>query len=157
MANLFSEASEKKIEDILKRYPNKQAALLPVLWVAQEQFEWISPETMDLVAKKLGLSPAHVYGVATFYTMFNKKPIGKYHIQVCGTLPCDLLGCGGIIKYIKEKLNVKSGETTLDKKFTFSTVECLASCGSGPMMTINEKYHEDLTPEKVDKILEGLK
>ena len=157
METKFSDQSEQRIQETLKKYPAKQAALLPVLWIAQEQFEWISEEVMELVAKRLELSPAHVYGVVTFYTMFRRKPVGKYHIQVCRTLPCALVGCDSIIKYLKEKLNLSEGETSPDKRFTFSTVECLASCGSGPMMMVNEKYHENLTPERIDEILEELK
>lgn len=157
MAIRFTEASEQKIQEALTRYPTRQAALLPVFWIAQEQFGWISPEVMELIAKRLDLSPAHVYGVATFYTMLHKKPVGKYHLQLCRTLPCALMGCDSIIGHLKKRLGIEDGETTEDKKFTLTTVECLASCGTGPAMMVNEKYYEGLTLEKVDEILEELK
>lgn len=152
----FSDQSETRIQEALKRYPASRAALLPVLWIAQEEFGWISPEVMELVAKRLDLSPAHVYGVATFYTMFHKKPVGKYHLQVCRTLPCALMGCDLLRTHLKEKLGIEEGETTADGRFTLTTVECLASCGTGPAMRVNEKYYEGLTVEKVDEILETL-
>lgn len=153
----FSEQSEQKIQEALARYPTRQAALLPVFWIAQEEFGWISKEVMELIAQRLDLSPAHVYGVATFYTMILKEPVGKYHLQVCRTLPCALMGCDSIIGHLKEKLGIAEGKTTPDKRFTLTTVECLASCGTGPAMMVNEKYYENLTVEKIDKILEGLK
>ncbi len=153
----FSKESETKIQEALARYPNRRAALLPVFWIAQEQFGWISPGVMELIAKRLDLSPAHIYGVATFYTMLHKRPVGKYHLQLCRTLPCALLGSDSIISHIKKRLGIEEGETTADKKFTLTTVECLASCGTGPAMMVNEKYYEGLTVEKVDEILEQLK
>ncbi|MBI2499884.1 MAG: NADH-quinone oxidoreductase subunit NuoE [Deltaproteobacteria bacterium] len=157
MSLQFSETSEQRIEETLKRYPTKQAALLPVFWIAQEQFGWISQETIELIAHRLDLSAAHVYGVATFYTMLLKKPAGKYHLQVCRTLPCALMGCDSLIGYLKERLGIEEGETTDDKKFTLTTVECLASCGTGPAMMVNEKYYENLTCERAEEILNSLK
>lgn len=157
MTATFSAGSEKKIDETLQLYPTRQAALLPVLWIAQGQFGWISEEVIGLVARRLDLSPAHVYGVVTFYTMFHRKPVGRHHIQLCRTLPCALMGCEGIRQQLKERLGIGEGETTPDGRFTLSTVECLASCGTGPMMRVNELYYEDLTPAKLDKILEELK
>ena len=157
MGTEFSKESEQRIAEALSRYPNSRAALLPVLWIAQEQFGWISPEVMEANAKRLDLSPAHVYGVATFYTMLHKKPVGKYHLQFCRTLPCALMGCDTIVQHVKKKLGIGDGETTADGRFTLTTVECLASCGTGPAMMVNEKYHEDLTVEKVNEILENLR
>ncbi len=153
----FNPQSQKEIAEILERYPIKQAALLPVLWIAQKEFGWISPETIELVAQTLDLSPAHVYGVVTFYTMYYREPPGKYHLQVCRTLPCALMGCESLTQHLKEKLGVGVGETTSDRKFTLSTVECLASCDTGPVMMVNEKYYENLNAEKADQILEKLK
>ncbi len=153
----FSEQSEQKIQEALKHYPTRQAALLPVFWIAQEQFGWLSNEVMELIARRLDLSPAHVYGVATFYTMLLKEPVGKYHLQVCRTLPCALMGCDSIIGHLKERLGIEEGQTTPDKKFTLTTVECLASCGTGPAMMVNERYYEGLTVEKVDEILGNLR
>ena len=156
MSTQFSEQSKKAIETILSRYPNKQAALLPLLWVAQEQFGWVSSEVIELVARTLELSTAHVYGVVTFYTMYHQKPPGRYHIQVCQTLSCAMSGCDRLIDRLKEKLEIQAGETTQDKQFSLETVECLASCGTAPAMRINEKYYENLTIEKVDQLLESL-
>ncbi len=151
----FSEQNKQEIEQILARYPRKQAALLPVLWVAQKQFGWISQEVMDLVARTLDVSPAHVYGVTTFYTMFHQDPPGKFQIEVCRTLPCALMGCDRILDHLKKRLEIDEGETTKDKRFTLKTVECLASCGTAPAMRVNEKYYENLTEAEVDRLLEG--
>ena len=156
MSLTFNETRKNEIEHILKRYPTKQAALLPVLWIAQEEFGWVSDEVIGLVAKELDLSPAHVFGVVTFYTMYHRRPVGRYHLQVCRTLPCALMGCDKILSHLKERLSVGEGETTSDQKFTLSTVECLASCGTAPAVRINERYYENLTTETVDKILEEL-
>lgn len=153
----FSAQNKEAIAKILERYPTKQAALLPVLWVAQNQFGWISEEVMQLVARTLAISPAHVYGVVTFYTMYQRQPVGKYHLQLCRTLSCAMMGGESLLGHLKEKLQIQEGETTPDGRFTLSLVECLASCGTAPAMRINETYHENLTPEKVDGILEKLK
>lgn len=153
----FTDQTNQEIEQILSRYPTKQAALLPVLWCAHREFGQISSEVIDLVAKRLGLSPAHVYGVVTFYTMYQTKPIGKHHIQVCQTLPCALMGCERIVDQITKRLGIQVGETTEDRCFTLSTVECLASCDTAPVMMVNEKYYENLTEEEVDRILADLK
>ena len=153
----FNAQSKQKIDEILKRYPNKQAALLPVLWVAQEEFGHVSPEAMELVAKFLDLSPAHVYGVVTFYTMYHQKPVGKYHLQLCRTLPCALMGSEKLLAHIKKRIGIEEGQTTPDGRFTLSTVECLASCGTAPVVQINEKYCENLTEDEMDKILGELK
>lgn len=153
----FSAQNKEAIAKILEHYPTKQAALLPVLWVAQNQFGWISEEVMQLVARTLDISPAHVYGVVTFYTMYQRQPVGKYHLQLCRTLSCAMMGGESLLGHLKEKLKIETGGTTPDGKFTLSLVECLASCGTAPAMRINETYHENLTPEKLDKILEGLK
>jgi NADH-quinone oxidoreductase subunit E len=157
MVAQFSEQSETRIQETLSRYPTKQAALLPVFWIAQGQFGWISREVMELIAKRLDLSPAHVFGVATFYSMLHKKPIGKFHLQICRTLPCALMGCEKIIDHLKDRLKINEGETTEDGMFTVSAAECLASCGTAPMMMVNERYYENLTVERVDEILEHLK
>ena len=152
----WTQENRKEIEDILTRYPTKQAALLPVLHVAQKEFGWISSEAMELVAQELNLSTAHVYGVVTFYTMYNRQPVGKYHLQVCRTLSCAMMGSQKIVDYLKKKLGIELRETTPDKKFTLSEVECLASCGTAPAMMVNEKYFENLTEEEMDKILASL-
>jgi NADH-quinone oxidoreductase E subunit len=153
----FSPESQKRFEEIVGRYPRKEAALIPVLSMAQKEFGYLSLEAMEYVAKIMDLPPARIYSVASFYTMLNMKPVGKYHIQVCRTLPCALMGAERMITCLKEKLGVQIGETTPDGHFTLTEVECLASCGTAPMMQINEDYYESLTEEKLDDILESLK
>jgi NADH-quinone oxidoreductase E subunit len=153
----FSPEALKKFDEIVARYPKKEAAMLPVLYLAQQEFGHIGPEAIDYVANLMGQSPARVYGVVSFYTMFNMKPIGRHHIQVCRTLPCALGGAEKITGFLKKTLGIGCGETTPDGRFTLSEVECLASCGTAPMMQINDDYYENLTEEKIGEILEGLK
>jgi len=157
MAVEFSQETLKRFGEIVGRYPKKDAAMLPVLHLAQREFGYLSPEAIEYVAELMDVSPARVYGVVTFYTMLNMKPIGKYHIQVCRTLPCALVGAEKITTLLKSKLGLQAGETTPDGKFTLSEVECLASCGTGPMMQINDDYYENLSKEKVEEILKNLK
>ncbi len=152
----FSPKAKKRIKEIRGRYPDPGAAALPALWLAQGEFGWISPEVCRAVAEELGLVPSRVLGVATFYTMFKKKATGRHLIQVCSTLSCSLMGAGHIVRHLEEKLGIKCGETTPDGKFSLMKVECLASCGTAPMMQVNDDYHESLTEEKIDRILEGL-
>lgn len=153
----FSDDALGLIRKIKSRYPEgkQKSALLPVLHIAQaEAGGWLSPEVMDHVAEQLGIQPIEVYEVASFYTMFNLKPVGKCVIEVCRTGPCWLLGAEDIVRYMERKLGIREGETTADGMFTLKAVECLASCGTAPMMQIGETYHENLTPEKVDQILD---
>lgn len=152
----FSEERLKKVSEIVARYPEgkQKSALIPVLHLAQEQFGWLSAETMDYVASLLSLEPVEVYEVATFYSMFNLKPVGKYMFEVCQTGPCMINGSDDIIAYIGEKLGIKPGETTNDGMFTLKTVECLGACGYAPMMQMGKFYKEHLTREKVDTIIE---
>ena len=157
MAVKFSDESLKRFGQIVSRYPKREAAMLPVLRLAQEEFGYLSPEAIDYVAGIMETPVARVYGVVTFYTMLNMKPVGRHHIQVCRTLPCALVGAEKISALIEAKLGIGLGETTPDGRFTFSEVECLASCGSGPMMQVNDDYYENLTEKKVAEILERLK
>lgn len=157
MSFKFSDENLKKIEKLKKRYPKPQALSLPLLWIVQYQEGYISIDAINEIAKECESFPMDIYRVATFYTMFNLKPIGKYHIQLCKTLSCKLCGKDDILKYIKSTLGIESGETTKDNMFTLSEVECLGSCGTAPMMQINDDYYENLTDEKVDTILKGLK
>ncbi len=154
---MFTEENLKKVEEIKKRYPTTKAALLPVLWLAQEQFGWISEETMRYVGELLNLTYGHVLGVVTFYSMFNSQPVGKYHLQVCTNITCQLLGAEKIVDYLSQKCRIQLGKTSEDKKFTLTEVECLGSCGTAPMMQVNEDYYENLTKEKIDQILSRLK
>ena len=161
MAVEFSEEAEQEFQDIVSRYPTQQAALLPALMLAQEEFGWISVEVMDYIADRLEVPQSKVLSTATFYTMLNKQPIGKCHIQVCTTFGCALEGGYEILEHLEDRLDIQEGETTPDHHFTLTEVECLASCGTAPMFQLTTsdgemEYHEDLTPEKVDQILENL-
>jgi len=157
MALEFSPEAREKFQEIVSRYPKKEAAMLPVLYLAQEEFGYLSPAAIECVATMMELSPARVYGVVTFYTMLNMRPIGRHHIQVCRTLPCALAGSERIATCLEKRLGIGIGETTPDGKFTLSEVECLASCGSAPMMQINDDYYENLSEERVEEILRSLK
>ncbi len=155
----FSDATMALVEKIIKRYPEgrQKSALLPILHLAQAEFGgWLSPETMDYVASILHLKPIEVYEVASFYTMYNLRPVGKCVLEVCRTGPCMLRGADDIVEYLENKLGIKDGETTDDGMFTLKTVECLASCGTAPMMQVGDRYIENLSCEKLDGILEDL-
>ncbi|PUZ29177.1 NAD(P)H-dependent oxidoreductase subunit E [Chitinophaga parva] len=152
----FSEEKLNKVKEIIARYPDgkQKSALLPVLHLAQETFDgWLSSETMDYVATLLHLEPIEVYEVATFYSMYNLAPVGKYVFEVCQTGPCMLRGSDDIIAYIRQTLGINVGETTADGLFTLKTVECLGACGYAPMMQLGKHYREHLTPAKVDEII----
>jgi NADH-quinone oxidoreductase E subunit len=153
----FSPAALAEYEGLRQRYPNARSMLLPVLWLAQREFRVITKEVADYIGNLLSLSPADVYSVASFYTMYNKEPVGEYHIQVCRNVSCFMFGCRGLVERLRSRLGIEEGETTPDGKFTLSTVECLGSCDTAPMMQINERYYENLTLERVDNILAELK
>ncbi|KAM3476906.1 hypothetical protein MY8738_006707 [Beauveria namnaoensis] len=157
----FSAENEKVIAEILKRYPPqyKKAAVMPILDIGQRQHGFTSISVMNEVARLLEMPPMRVYEVASFYTMYNRTPVGKFFIQACTTTPCQLGGCGSdvIVKAIKEHLGIKQGETSADGLFTFIEVECLGACVNAPMIQINDDYYEDLTPETVVKLLKDLK
>jgi NADH-quinone oxidoreductase subunit E len=145
-----------KVKELIARYPEgkQKSALLPVLHMAQDHFGgWLSTEVMDFVAELLNILPVEVYEVATFYSMYNLKPVGKYVFEVCQTGPCMINGSDDIIQYIKSTLNISVGETTHDGMFTLKTVECLGACGYAPMMQLGKTYREHLTREKVDAII----
>ena len=156
----FSENKLKEVNEIIAHYPEgkQKSALIPVLHLAQKEFGgWLSSETMNYVADLLHITPVEVYEVATFYSMFNTKPVGKYLLEVCQTGPCTLNGSDDIIKYIEEKLGIKPGETTPDGLFTLKPAECLGACGYAPMMQLGKHYREHLTKEKIDKLIEECK
>jgi NADH-quinone oxidoreductase subunit E len=156
MGFAFTEENLRELEALAKRYPSKEALMLPALWKVMEQEGFISVEAMEAVAEWLGVSPMKVYGVVTFYEMFHEKPLGRHHIKVCRTLSCALCGQSGVLERLKERLGIEVGETTEDGRFTLSQVECLGSCGTAPVMQIDDTLYENLTPEKVDKILKEL-
>ena len=152
----FPPAAMARIEGILKRYPTKQAALLPVLWVTQETFGWISKESSEEVARVLGLPVSHVDGVLTFYTMFNLHPMGKNLLQVCTSISCHLLGAEKLVERCSRKLGIGLEETTKDGKFTLVEVECIAGCDRAPSMMVNDKYYEPMDEAKLDQLLDRL-
>ena len=154
---MFSENKLQQVNEIIARYPlgKQKSALLPVLHLAQDEFGgWLDVPVMDYVASLLNIEPIEVYEVATFYSMYNLKPVGRYLFEVCQTGPCMINGSDEIIAYIKDKLNIGVGETTADGMFTLKTVECLGACGYAPMMQLGKIYKEHLTKEKVDQIIE---
>ena len=152
----FSAKAKQELDRIFGRYATKQAALLPALYLAQREFGFVSVEAMEYVAGVLGVSPTRVYEVATFYTMYNKQPVGKYFIQVCTNICCALRGGMDLFAYLSKKLGIAEGQTTKDGLFTLVKVECLGACGNAPMMQVNDDYYEDLTPAKVDEILKSM-
>ncbi len=154
---MLREKYQKEIDEIVSRYPVKRSALIPLLYVAQREQGFITEAAMREIAALLQLTPPQVYETVTFYTMLNLKRVGKFHIQVCKSLMCALVGSDTLIGWIKTKLGIGPRETTPDGLFTLSTVECLAACGTAPMMQINDDYYERLTEEKVDRILADLR
>jgi NADH-quinone oxidoreductase subunit E len=151
------DAAVAEIDRTIARYPEKQAAMLPVLWAVQREQGWISPEAMVWVGERLGCSATAVQSVVKFYTMFDEAPVGRWKQQVCRTLSCELMGARAVIDRIRERLGIEPGETTADGEFMLQEVECLASCGTGPMMQCNFKFYENLTLERVDALLDDLR
>lgn len=156
MAVQFSDETYKRFEEVLTHYPTKQAAILPTFWLAQQEFGYLSLETMEYIAELLDLSPAYVASVASFYTMFYKEPIGKFHVQVCTNLSCTLRGADLIVSCLQDKLGIPLGQTTDDKVFSLSEVECLGSCGTAPVVQVNDDYHENLTPDQLVQLINDL-
>lgn len=154
---MLREKYQKEIDEIVSRYPVKRSALIPLLYLAQQEEGYVTETAMKEIAGLLQLTPPQVYETATFYTMLNLKKVGTFHIQVCKSLMCALVGSDTLIGWIKTKLGIGPGETTADGLFTLTAVECLAACGTAPMMQINDDYYERLTEEKVDRILADLK
>lgn len=154
---MLSDKAKSEIQQLKARYPHPNSALLPALALAQKEHGWLSPEVLEEVAEVMELSPAQVGSVASFYTMFNRRPVGKYLVQVCTNVACSLLGAEHIVEHLKRKLGINVGETTPDGLFTLLEVECLGSCGTAPVMQINDTYYENLTAEKVDQILAELR
>jgi NADH-quinone oxidoreductase subunit E len=155
MAFSLSPERETQVDEILTRYPERRAALLPVLWLCQRQNGWISPEVVDYVAERIGVSTAVVKGVVTFYTMFFDEPVGENIVWVCRTLSCDLRGGKAIQEHLEKKLGCTAGHTSSDGKFTLLKAECLAACGQAPMVQINDRYYENLDVELLDRIIDA--
>jgi len=153
---MFTEENLKQLDRLRSKYPKSKPLVLPALWMVQRQFGWISPEAMTYVAGLLDLPVSHVYGVVTFYTMFNTRPVGKYHLQVCTNVSCMLRGGDRLLDLACRRLKVGKGETSADKRFTVTEVECLGSCGTAPAVQVNDDYHENLSVESFDKLLNEL-
>jgi len=153
---MLSESACQQIQELIGTYPRKRSALIPSLHLVQKETGYISQDVMREVARIFELSPNEVHEVVSFYTMFYKKPVGEYVLQVCTNISCQLCNAEGIMAHLTEKLGIKPGETTADKKFTLLEVECLGSCGTSPVVQINDDYYEDLTPEKLDSVLDSL-
>ena len=152
----FSPEVEAEIDRHLAKYPVKRSAILPLMFIVQRERGYLDPAGVLYLANRLTLRITDIWEVATFYSMIYTEPVGKYHIQVCKTLSCKIRGAGTITEHCSSKLGIKPGETTVDGRFTLSEVECLGSCGTAPMFQLNFDYHENLTPEKVDQILDAL-
>ena len=155
----FAPADQAKVKEILARYPSDQreSAIMPVLWLAQERFGFISQEAIELTARSIDVPEPEVAGVATFYTMYHLEPVGRHVIQVCCTLSCSIMGAEKLVAYLERKLGIESGGTTPDGRFTLKKVECLASCGTAPMLQVNERaFDENLDEAAVDRLLETL-
>jgi NADH-quinone oxidoreductase E subunit len=151
----FSPEVEAEMDAHLEKYPVKRSAILPLMFIVQrERGGYLDPPGVAYLADRLGVRITDIWEVATFYSMINTKKVGKYHIQVCRTLSCKIMGAGRVTEQCAQKLGIKPGETSADDKFTLSEVECLGSCGTAPMFQLNFDYHENLTPEKVDRILD---
>jgi len=153
---MLSESNLNKVDELRKRYPTSQALLLPVLWMIQEQEGYISEESMKYAGTLLNIPYGHILGVVTFYTMLQKKAVGRHHIEVCTNVSCMLRGSEKILQHIEKRLGLKPGETSPDKKWTLSEVECIGSCGTAPAVAIGDVYYENLTLEKLDKLLDSL-
>jgi NADH-quinone oxidoreductase subunit E len=153
----FPPEAKARFEYILTRYPTREAALLPTLHLAQELWGWISPEVVHYVGDLLDLSPATVYGVVSFYHMYNRNPVGKYHVQVCTNLSCMIWRAYDIYEHLCEKLHITPGQTTPDGLYTVTEVECLGSCGTAPVVQINNDYHENMDIRKMDDLLAKLR
>lgn len=153
----FSEETRRRYDVIVSHYPEKRAALIPVLHLAQREFGWISQEVADYVGCLMGYPPSDVLSVATFYTLLHKKPVGKYHMEVCRNVSCWLMGAYRCVDEIKRVLNIEVGGMTGDGKFSLNLTECLGSCGTAPAMQVGDRYYENLTPQSVCELLEKLK
>jgi NADH-quinone oxidoreductase subunit E len=153
MSPEISDKAKRRVEDILSRYPRREAALLPVLHCLQKERGFLSPDEEQWAAERLGIKPVKVREVVTFYTMFRRQPAGKYHLQVCSNLSCWLAGGDNLLAYLESRLGIKTGETTADGRFTLSQVECLGGCDEAPCLMVNLDYHTGLDRDKLDRLL----
>lgn len=147
---------ESQLEKIILKYPRKKSAIMPALYIAQEHFGWVSKEAIEWVSRNLSLPPAHVESVATFYTMYYKRPVGAYHVQVCRTLSCMLCGAKDLTAYLKKRLSIGAGEVSADGLWSWEEVECLGSCGTAPMVEINDVFFEFLDPDTLGALMDRI-
>jgi NADH-quinone oxidoreductase E subunit len=152
----FDRDMNARIETVLSRYPEPGAALLPVLWICQERWGWISAGIIRAVGERLGMSPAFVEGVVSFYSMYRRAPPGRYLLQVCTTLSCELCGTAALVEHIRKRLGIDFGATTADGNFTLVDVQCLGACGEAPVIQINDDYYTGLSVDSLDRILNRL-
>jgi len=157
MTSVLSEKNLNRLQELKKRYQHPQSAVLDALWMWQEEHGWISEDGMKYIADQLGIPHEHVYGLVSFYTMFNRRPVGKHKLEVCTNVSCMLRNSARLLDHIQQTLHVKVGETTPDKRFTLVEAECLGSCGTAPVMQVGDEYYENLDEAKVDRILQSLK
>ena len=156
--NRFTEETKTRLDELVSRYPTKRAALIPSLWVAQEVYGgWLPEEAMQEVADHLGVSRAEVEGVATYYTMFNKEPVGKHHIEVCHNISCMVLGADDLVHHCEKRLGIVAGQTTPDGQFTLSRVECLGACSNALAVQVGPKYYQNVTVETMDRLIDDLR
>jgi len=156
MAKILSPKFYDAMKKLEPRYPTKVALLLPALHQAQEETSWLPSEVLEEIGEYIGIHPAQVREVASFYTMYNLKPVGKYHLKICTNVACCLMGAEALVEHCEKKLDIKLGETTADKRFTLHEEECLGACGTAPAMMLNDDYHESLTPAGLDEIIRRL-
>jgi NADH-quinone oxidoreductase subunit E len=153
---MLSAAARAEVAALGESYAEPTSALMPAFWVAQRELGYVPAEAAREIAEILGVQAGYAAGVLSFYTMYNREPVGKYVLQVCRTLSCSLMGAEGLLHHLEGRLGIGVGDTTLDGRFTLLTAECLASCGTAPAMLINEELYEELTPGRLDEILAGL-
>lgn len=156
MGEVISEEARQSLEKIKARYPDPKSAVMPALYIAQEELGYIDDRAVAWVSEQLDITPVHVKELATFYTMYYQKPVGTYHVQVCRTLACAICGSRPLVERLKERFGVEPGEVTGDGMWSYEQVECLGSCGTGPMCEINDHYFENLNPEKLDALLDRI-
>lgn len=153
---VFSAEAKGRIQEMLTRYPQPRGALIPTLWIAQEEFGWLSEEVMQLVAAELGLPEGWVFTTATFYTMLRKQPVGKYHLQICTNISCYLRGSDELMAVAQDMLGIGPGETTEDGLFTLESVQCLAACGFAPAMVVNKRDFFNVAPDELEALIDGI-
>jgi NADH-quinone oxidoreductase E subunit len=152
----FTPEELQRVEQLKGRYPNSKSAIMPVLWMAQRKWGWLSAPVMQYVGTVMDLPYSHVLGVATFYTMYFKKPMGQYHVQVCTNVSCMLRGGETLYNHVSKRYGIGHNDRTADAKFSLEEVECMGACGGAPMVAINEDYYENITPEELDRLLDSL-